>query len=152
MSLENINIIQTLAENFNTQEKYDLILLDAPCSGNLIKNWKWLEKRNLNGILQKAETQKKLLKKASQLLKRDGLLIYSTCSLEPEENEFNIDWIQKNSNLKTTQPYIQLPFDTSPITQYDGKKLRTKGCIRLMPYKSHTQGFFICCLENVNKN
>jgi len=132
---ENIKIINTTGQNYNGHEKFDIILLDAPCSGNLIGDKNWLQKRDQKGILDKAKLQKDLLKKASALLKENGELIYSTCSLEIEENEQNVDWIVRNSKLINIPIGLKLPFDTKP--------LKKQHSLRIMPYESKTQGFFV---------
>lgn len=143
--VESIDIINVEGQKFDTKEKFEIILLDSPCSGNLIGDENWLEKRNIKGILEKADLQKRLLMKAHDLLKNEGILIYSTCSLEIEENEANVDWLLRKTNLKTFKPNIQFPFDTNPVKKFKGKKINPADSIRFMPYLSKTQGFFICC-------
>ena len=80
--------------------KFDKILLDAPCSGNFMQEDNWFEKRDLEGIKGNAENQKKLLKASFEVLKPGGILVYSTCSLEYEENEANADWLLSNFSAK----------------------------------------------------
>jgi NOL1/NOP2/sun family putative RNA methylase len=80
--------------------KFDKILLDAPCSGNFTQEPGWFEKRDLEGIKGNAENQKKLLKACFDVLKPGGAIVYSTCSLEPEENEENAKWFEKNFDVK----------------------------------------------------
>ncbi|MBN2111605.1 RsmB/NOP family class I SAM-dependent RNA methyltransferase [Candidatus Woesearchaeota archaeon] len=76
--------------------KFDKILLDAPCSGNPTQQDDWFDRRDLDGIRGNAENQRKLLKACYDALKPGGVLVYATCSLEPEENEENIEWFSKN--------------------------------------------------------
>lgn len=146
---ENIKIFNVRGEDFETNDKFDIILLDSPCSGNLIDDPKWLEKRDLKGIQMMAELQKKLLKKAQNLLKDGGELIYSTCSLEPEENEQNVDWILKNSKLKTINSNLKTPFKTTSLIKIGNKTLDKSimNSMRFMPYESKTQGFFVTKFE-----
>ena len=149
--VRNITIINIAAENFTSKEKFDIILLDAPCSGNLVDDKLWLDKRELKGILEKSALQKKLLENASKLLKENGILIYSTCSIEPEENELNILYAEKNLKLKSIkQQIIDFPFETSPSKLIKEKslleKIQNQNSIRIMPYLSQTQGFFVCIL------
>ena len=147
---ENIKIINCLGEEFNDEKKFDIILLDAPCSGNLVGDSNWLNKRDINGIEKNSALQKKLLKNGAKLLNENGILIYSTCSLEVEENELNVDWILKSSKLKTFRPKINFGFNTKPLSIVREKQLDdgVKNCIRIMPYESKTQGFFVCCFKN----
>ncbi len=68
-------------------EKYDRILVDAPCSGEgdrFYRNFEPATEEEIEGL---AELQKQLVDKARKLLKDDGVLVYSTCTLNPEENE-----------------------------------------------------------------
>ncbi len=69
--------------------KIDKILLDAPCSGLgvLSKRADLRWKRKPQDIFNIRKIQKKILENAARLLKRGGTLVYSTCTLEPEENE-----------------------------------------------------------------
>jgi len=80
--------------------KFDKILLDAPCSGNFTQGIGWFAKRDIEGIKSNAENQKKLFQKCFDVLKPGGVIVYSTCSLEPEENEENVEWFLKNYDIK----------------------------------------------------
>ena len=74
--------------------KFDKILVDAPCSGTgtIRKSFKTLRIWNPNMIRRLAGTQKQLTENAFNNLKENGILVYSTCSLEPEENEGVVDF------------------------------------------------------------
>ncbi len=126
--------------------KFDKILLDAPCAGNYVTDSYWFKKRDMDGIKKSAEIQKQLLKAAMNLLKTNGVLVYSTCSLEPEENELNMQWLLENFKVKLDQ----IKIDNSDIgdeglTNVFGKKLspEIKKCKRFWPHKTNTEGFFI---------
>ncbi len=148
--INNIKIYNELGQNFKTKEKYDIILLDAPCSGNLGDDRTWLSKRNLKGIEENSKLQRKLLENASRLLKDTGQLIYSTCSLEVEENELNMVYAQKVLNLKSHFCQIQFGFETDSQKLIKDKaminQIKNLNSHRIMPYLSGTQGFFVCCL------
>lgn len=69
---------------------YDKILLDAPCSGEglvYLKGEKPLRFWNIKKVKPMVNTQRKLIESAFNALKKGGVLVYSTCTLEPEENE-----------------------------------------------------------------
>ena len=76
---------------------FDRILLDAPCSGTgtIRKSLKTLRVWNPYMVGRLAGTQKQLIETAFNNLKKDGTLVYSTCSLEPEEDEGVIDFLLK---------------------------------------------------------
>jgi NOL1/NOP2/sun family putative RNA methylase len=123
--------------------KFDKILLDAPCSGNFITEPKWFEKhRNINTIKNRAELQRDLLKTSLSVLKKDGILIYSTCSLEPEENELNMQWMLDNFKVKIEK--VNTIGDPG-LTNVFGQKLdkQIENCKRFWPHKTHTEGFFV---------
>jgi len=140
---KNIEIINEFGEKFQSKNKFDLILLDAPCSGNLIDDKNWLNKRDLKGINENAELQKKMLKNAYNLLEKNGQLIYSTCSLEPEENELNVDWFLKKFKVKSEKINLKFGFETKPILKFNNIKFSNQNSIRITPYLSKTQGFFV---------
>ena len=133
--------------NFSEAKKlgiqFDKILLDAPCSGNYLSEAHWFLKRNQEGIQINAQLQKKLISDAVDLLKPNGVLVYSTCSLEPEENEMNIDWAL--SELPITLCEIKLPIGDEGLIEINGKKLNPEiaKCKRFWPHKTKTEGFFI---------
>jgi len=127
--------------------RFDKILLDAPCSGNFVIDKKWFNKKSISGIKERAELQKKLLKSAVSVLKENGVLVYSTCSMEPEENEMVIDWALKNLLIKLEK--IDLKIRAPPITEFEGNKFDSeiKKCIRIVPYENNTQPFFIAKIK-----
>ncbi|MFB6175413.1 MAG: RsmB/NOP family class I SAM-dependent RNA methyltransferase [Candidatus Nanohalobium sp.] len=68
-------------------EKYDRVLVDAPCSGEgdrFYRNFEPASEEEVEGL---SELQKQLVDKAKNLLKPDGVLVYSTCTINPQENE-----------------------------------------------------------------
>ena len=76
-------------------EEFDRVLLDAPCSGSGLRpRLRPLNEAELDRQVQNCVAlQRKLLESIIPLLKTDGVLIYSTCSVTLEENEENISWI-----------------------------------------------------------
>lgn len=123
---------------------FDKILLDAPCSGNFADDDTWFGSRFIKGIEDSAQKQKELLLAALKVLKKGGVLVYSTCSLEPEENELNIDWLLKNNpsleleetGLRVGDPGLTKVFDKDLDSSISK-------CRRFWPHKHSTQGFFI---------
>ena len=93
--------------------KFNKILLDAPCSGNFTQDENWFGKRDIEGIKGNAENQKKLLKACFDVLMPGGILVYSTCSLEPEENEDNVGWFLENFNAKLLEKKMLWPSEES---------------------------------------
>lgn len=123
--------------------KFDKILLDAPCSGNYAGDADWFAKRNIDDIKKSAQFQRNLLQVATSLLKPDGVLVYSTCTLEPEENELNMQWAI--DQLKMRLEPVTLPIGDPGVTTVFGKQLDKSiaHCKRFWPHKTNTEGFFI---------
>lgn len=92
LGIANIEFIQDDSQEFTTglinSLKFDKILLDAPCSGLGVLSKKpdirW--KRELEDIINLSKLQKKMLANAAKYLKPGGVIVYSTCTIEPEEN------------------------------------------------------------------
>jgi tRNA (cytosine40_48-C5)-methyltransferase len=124
--------------------KFDKVLVDAPCSGNFASDRDWFKNRTLKDVERNAGLQREILTKAVECLSDEGEIVYSTCSLEPEENELNMDWAIKNLNLQIEQVYCH---GEKGLTNIFGKQLdpSIKHSRRLWP--GETQGFFVCKLK-----
>ncbi len=129
---------------FDLGIKFDKVLLDAPCSGNFCVEDGWFDKRDIFGIKAVSKIQKELLKAAIKVLKKDGVLVYSTCSLEPEENELALNWLLKkfdNIFLEETGLRVGQPGYTNVFGEELNPELsKTR---RLWPHKTGTEGFFV---------
>jgi 16S rRNA C967 or C1407 C5-methylase (RsmB/RsmF family) len=123
--------------------KFDRVLVDAPCSGNFASDSRWFQNRTLTDVERNARVQREMLMKAAECLTDDGEIVYSTCSLEPEENELNIDWAIHRLNLRVVEIDC---FGVSGLTNVFGKQLDPSiaYCRRFWP--DPTQGFFVCKL------
>lgn len=127
--------------------RFDKILVDAPCSGTgtIRKSLKTLLIWNPKMIKRLAAQQKRLICNAFELLKPNGTMVYSTCSLEPEENEGVITHLLKTyPNAKLED--IKLEINRSPaITEFEKESYNpeVKKCLRLWPQDNDTEGFFV---------
>ena len=128
--------------------KFDRVLLDAPCSGNFAADRDWFRNRTLKDVERNAALQRELLVQAVDCLSDEGEIVYSTCSLEPEEDELNIDWALKNLNVQVEQITCH---GEKGLTNIFGEQLdpSIKYCKRLWP--GETQGFFVCRLRKVSR-
>lgn len=148
--LERCHVSNTVVYNMDAREvsrlklQFDCILLDAPCSGNFTMDKGWFRRRTLRDVEKNAALQREILTETAKILKNDGEMIYSTCSLEAEENELNIDWATKNLDLQVEK--INCFGDKASMNIF-GKQLdrSIENCIRIWPGK--TQGFFVCKLK-----
>lgn len=138
----NKNNANIFVKNINSLDlddmlKFDFILLDAPCSGtgtiNIFDN---IDEEYLNRIISK---QKKLIMKAYKLLKNNGVMIYSTCSILREENEFEEEYAINTAHFKKCN--IKIEGELSNLLKYDNIVF-DENKIKILPNKFF-EGFFI---------
>ena len=137
-----VNIVQFDAENALpfADESFDVALVDAPCSGTgtIRHNPEiryFLDEKDFPALSNK---QLKILRNASKLIKRGGRIIYSTCSLEKEENE------------EVTEKFLATESGFCQIKPNVAEKFLTPdGFARTFPGKDKTDGFFIAVFEKM---
>lgn len=141
------NINATEVEELNSN--FDKILLDAPCSGNYANDQNWFSKRKIDGFIRNSVVQKELIMSAEAVLKKGGILVYSTCSLEPEENELTVNWALQNLPLELQD--INIEIGCEGLTKVFDKELdqSVSKCKRLWPWDTKTQGFFISKFKKI---
>lgn len=129
-----------------TEERFklaDAVLLDAPCTGTgvLSKRADLRWRRNEEDIAKAAELQAELLDAAANMVSRNGRLVYSTCSLEPEEN-----WDQIQKFL---QNYDN--FELQDLSNYLPEEVLTEGgkAYQTLPHLHHCDGHFGVLLRRV---
>ena len=131
--------------------KFDKILLDVPCSGSgtLISSFRVLQTWSQSLVKRLSALQKKLLSSAVKCLKKDGEIVYSTCSLEPEENEEVIDFGIRRLGLEVEEIEVKNLKHSSGLKEWNGKKFdkSLENAIRIYPFQNFTEGFFICKLR-----
>jgi len=145
-----INIIKTIkndASVINTKwrELADTVLVDAPCTGlGIIRrkpDIKW--SRKPEDTLNLAMLQKSILQNASKYVKIGGEIVYSTCTIEKEEN---IDII--NEFLRCNKNFVPVDF-TSAIPELLADKSVSEGYLQLYPNIHGTDGFFIAKMKRI---
>lgn len=139
-----------------TPERFDRVLLDAPCSSEAQftrldpTSWAhWSPKK----VKDSARLQARLIRSAWAALKPGGRLIYSTCSLSPEENELAVDGLLTERPDATVEAIV-LPMkpDTVPqmpgLTHWQGRQLNPglAQSLRILP-SNRTNAFYVCCLR-----
>ena len=129
------------------KEQFDKVLLDAPCSGEgrflgtnvgTYRNW------STKTVKELAKLQKKLLKSAYQALKPDGIMVYSTCTLNKKENEEVLQWAIENLNLKLLDIDMNLKEKMQGFSEGVDKSISK--AIRILPSKN-MEGFFVAKLR-----
>ncbi len=122
---------------------FDLILVDAPCSGEGMfrKADRSVEEWSLNNARMCASRQRRILSDAWPAIKEGGFLIYSTCTYNPDENEENIKWFAQNNRAEVIS--IETPenwgIESIPILAGNG--------LAFYPHKVKGEGFFVSVLK-----
>lgn len=142
-----INIIQTQNQDaavFNPEdvEKYDRIIVDAPCSGfGLMRKKADIRlKKDGNDIDSLIKLQRDILSTVWKYVKKGGVLVYSTCTISKKENQNNVKWFLEN-----------FPFEAENIQNYLPDNIKApdgeSGFIQLFTNVHGTDGFFIARLR-----
>jgi 16S rRNA (cytosine967-C5)-methyltransferase len=142
----------TLEENSD----FNLALTDVPCSGTgtLGRNPEIRHRLHPEDLPRQAERQRDLLRAALRAVRPGGRVVYSTCSLEPEENEQVVAAAlaeAPNARLISLESSIDTLSREAILTPSAAERLRQclmpEGTLRLLPGVFHTDGFFIALLE-----
>jgi 16S rRNA (cytosine967-C5)-methyltransferase len=138
--------------------KFDLALADVPCSGTgtLGRNPEIRHRLRQEEFAQKAKRQRAILRSAIGTVRLGGRVVYSTCSLEPEENE-QVVAIVLAENLGARQISIASQLDglrrKGILTQAGAERLQgsltADGALRLLPGDATTDGFFVAVIEKI---
>ncbi len=134
--------------------QFDKILVDAPCSGTgtLRKSLKTINIWNPGMITKLSKEQKKLLANAFKNLRPGGEIVYSTCSVEPEEDEGVIDFLLKEFSdadvVPVTLPGLKVG---KAVMEFNGVTYdeRVKHSLRIWPQDNDTEGFFVCKIKKL---
>jgi 16S rRNA (cytosine967-C5)-methyltransferase len=135
---------------------FDLALADVPCSGTgtLGRNPEIRHRLRLEDLSRQAERQRAILAATLRAVRPGGRVIYSTCSLEPEENEQVVAAVltaMPNAGLVSLEDRIGELLADGILLEKGAERLHgsltAEGCLRLLPGAFHTDGFFIAMIE-----
>lgn len=157
LGVKNMQYILKDARKFcPSNEYYDKILVDAPCSSegrfrcDRPKSYQYWSLRKIKEMSRK---QKGLILSAGRLLKPNGILVYSTCTFSPEENEGVIDWFLKKTEKAFQVVREKIPSITTypPVLEWNGKVFQEQisQCLRILP-DQRMEGFFIAKLKRIS--
>jgi 16S rRNA (cytosine967-C5)-methyltransferase len=131
-----------VGEHFE-EESFDRVLLDAPCTGLGVMrrkpDMKYTKKEQ--DILQLSSIQQNLLKSVSVLVKKGGVLVYSTCTVDKEENENTVkQFLENTPDFEEDQTFKnRMPEAIQPLV--------TGSFLQIFPQDFGSDGFFIACLR-----
>lgn len=159
-NLQRCGIINVIVTNMDGRrfgrlpQKFDKVLLDAPCSGDgtirikphIAEQW---NPRTIRGI---SRLQTQLIISAFDALDEGGELVYSTCTLNPEEDEMVVAFLlEKRETAKIEDIRIENLVTRPGLTEWDGEELpkEIKKTIRIYPQDNDTEGFYIAKVKKV---
>lgn len=140
----NVIVTNSDPEKFDTlQGVFDIVVIDAPCSGEgmfrkdpLSRN-EWSEE----SVKLCAARSRRIISNAYNSLREGGILIYSTCTYNTQEDEQTVEWMAKTYNLEN--------FSISPPTEWGITKSDVSNieCFKFMPHRTEGEGFFITAMQ-----
>ncbi len=144
-----IDVVCADASNWQPVELFDAILLDAPCSatGTLRRHPDITLNKSTSDIASLVTVQDRLLDAATRLVKPGGIIVFCTCSLQPEEGPIRI------TNALKRLPLEQLPIETHEAPEL-GSALTPEGALRTLPCHwpelGGIDGFYIARLRRTS--
>lgn len=141
---ENLLITQNDPKDFSQfEELFDFIQVDAPCSGEGMfrKDITALNEWSESNCNLCAERQKRILANIFPALSKDGFMIYSTCTFNPNENEALIDWVCNEFSLESIKLNFKPEYQISEVN-YNG----VYGYY-FYPHKVRGEGLFVSVLK-----
>lgn len=141
---ENVIVTNNDPKDFAAFENYfDIIVVDAPCSGSGLfrREPEAMEEWSLNHVQLCSQRQQRILADIWPALKRDGILVYSTCSYSKEENEDIVHWLKE---FRGAAYKLRIDPGWGIMEAKDG--------YRFWPDKVKGEGFFISCFRKTDGN
>jgi NOL1/NOP2/sun family putative RNA methylase len=155
-NIENFGARNTIITNetplrlsYKCKEYFDKILIDAPCSGEgmfrksdeAIKSWETYDTKTCCSL------QREILDAAALMLRPSGMILYSTCTFSPEENEGMIDEFLLKHNDYSVIPLIPRGGIQKAHPEWIGADKQIEGALRLWPHHLEGEGHFVCLLQ-----
>jgi len=138
---------------------FDLVLADVPCSGTgtLGRNPEIRHRLRPEDLARQSQRQRAILAAALRSVRPGGRVVYSTCSLEPEENEQVVAAVLAESpgaRLLSLESRLSDLLGEGILTASGAERLRgsltPEGFLRLLPGRFHTDGFFVAMIERID--
>jgi 16S rRNA C967 or C1407 C5-methylase (RsmB/RsmF family)/NOL1/NOP2/fmu family ribosome biogenesis protein len=140
---DNVIVTNNDPKDFAILENYfDVIVVDAPCSGSGLfrRDEEAIGEWSENNVQLCSQRQQRILADVWPALKKNGILIYSTCSYSKEEDEDIIEWMKNELAAEN----LQLAIDPK------WKIVQSENGYRFWPDKIKGEGFFIACVKKLS--
>jgi NOL1/NOP2/fmu family ribosome biogenesis protein len=144
----NVMVTNNDPKDFARLENYfDVIVVDAPCSGSGLfrREPDAMEEWSLNNVALCSQRQQRILADVWPALKKDAVLIYSTCSYSKEEDEDILDWMTAQLSTANCQLSIEDKWGIVETTSRSGNT-----GYRFWPDKVKGEGFFLACVRKTD--
>ena len=141
LGLSNITTVQNSGEIYNDKlKKYDVIICDVPCSGiGIIPKKPDLRYKSMTEVDNLAQLQYDILTTASKYLKANGTIVYSTCTINKQENEQVVDrFLKENTNYKLEKQHCPV----ENVINSDEK-------VTFLSHLTGFDGFFVAVLRKM---
>lgn len=142
---ENVVVTNNDPRDFSKLENYfDVIVVDAPCSGSGLfrRDITAINEWSENNVQLCSQRQQRILADVLPALKKDGILIYSTCSYSIEEDEDIMDWITNEFSLTNQQLKLETEWGITESISEKGNY-----GYRFWPDQVKGEGFFLACFK-----
>jgi NOL1/NOP2/sun family putative RNA methylase len=149
----NVTVTEYNGQDFPLASPFDRVLVDAPCSaeGTLRKESALADGASSATVLRLTRLQKMLILRGFDLLKPGGVLVYSTCTFAPEENEAVVQHLLRERAAHIVP--LRLPFPHAPgVTAWNGEEFEPQlaGCARVYPHHLNSGGGFVARIERLD--
>lgn len=154
LGCENVSIFQRDAAKVKWRTSFDRVLVDAPCTatGAIRKNLNITQQWNPKSSNNLCKLQYRILRNAFQHVKQGGLLVYSTCTLEPLENEWVINKLLTEFENACLEKVCIKGFKLRPgLIEWDGEKFNEELVLtaRVYPQDNDTEGFYLARIRKI---
>ena len=142
---DNVVVTNNDPKDFSRLENYfDVIVVDAPCSGSGLfrRDPEAINEWSENNVQLCSQRQQRILADVWPALKKDGILIYSTCSYSKEEDEDIVDWLSDQLTMANCPLSIDLNWGITESVSSKGNY-----GYRFWPDKAKGEGFFLACFQ-----
>jgi hypothetical protein len=149
----NVMVVSADGRTLPTEARFDRVLVDAPCSalGTLRKKRGRLPSRSKGFIKKVTRSQEALLRRAIEVTRPGGTILYVTCTFGPEENEAVVSEVLEDAPVQVDPLHPAVPHARG-VTEFGDQRFDAtlEGAVRIYPHHLDSGGLFICRLTRLD--